>query len=451
MKYSKLQKLLQPVDLPRILGLFFAFLLCIKLLSGCAGNQPVKLSFVVADGEVKFWQPLIKQFNTKNLNKISIELANDSQTNLETSDDLKATYISAFNGKSPPYDLIYMDIIWVPEFAQKGLLLDLTNEFSLDNLKKEFLVSEVDNGLYEDKLYRIPFRTDVGVLYYRKDLLEAVNVKPPETFDELIQISQKVKEQRPDIQYGYLWQGRQSEALAAMFIEVLHGYGGFWIDERKNVGLDQPKAIQAVEFLLNTINQDISPLRITTFAEEYTRSLFQQGQAVFLRNWPNVWVDFNSSDISGNIAIKPMVHAEGKKSKGCKGGWGFGIAKNTKHKKEALKAIEFFTSAASQRQFTLAYGSMPSRRQLFIEPKIVARQSYYPKLLNLIDDNYWVARPRIPEYAQASCILQKHLSKALNPEKNGNLSPQEAMNAAAKETQQLLKAGTFNCEIRNDE
>jgi multiple sugar transport system substrate-binding protein len=81
---------------------------------------------------------------------------------------------------------------------------------------------------------------------------------------------------------------------------------------------------------------------------------------------------------------------------------------------------------------------VPSRRKLFFEPKIVARYSHYPELLNVIDKS-WVARPRIPQYAQASAILQKYLGAALNPDENGYPSPQEAMNAAAQETQELLK------------
>ncbi|HBY79945.1 MAG TPA: ABC transporter substrate-binding protein, partial [Cyanobacteria bacterium UBA11148] len=47
----------------------------------------------------------------------------------------------------------------------------------------------------------------------------------------------------------YLWQGKQYEGLAAMFTEVLEGYGGFWVNpDTLEVGLDQPEAVQAVEF-----------------------------------------------------------------------------------------------------------------------------------------------------------------------------------------------------------
>ena len=441
---SRLPKFMQQLRFPgNLRRLIIVFLLVIALIF-ILFPKPVTLSFVVSKNEVEYWRPLIDQFEAKN-KSIRIDLANLSKTkpvNPADTDRLKATYIEGFEGKSQPFDLIYMDIIWVPEFAEAGWLVDLTKELSQQEFKKlelnEFLVSEVDNGYYNGKLYRIPFRTDVGVLYYRKDLLKEAGYSPPETFEDLIKISQALQKQKK-VPWGYLWQGRQTEALAAMFVEVLKGYGGFWIKD-KTVGLGQPAAIQAVEFLRSTMKQGISPEGITTYEEEYTRRLFRDGQAVFMRNWPFAWTYASSpgSSVRGKIAIKPMVHALGESSGACKGGWGFGIAKTTKHKKAALQAIKFFTSAAVQRQFTLAYGSVPSRRKLFFEPKIVARYSHYPELLNVIDKS-WVARPRIPQYAQASAILQKYLGAALNPDENGYPSPQEAMNAAAQETQELLK------------
>jgi multiple sugar transport system substrate-binding protein len=83
------------------------------------------------------------------------------------------------------------------------------------------------------------------VFYYRKDLLKQAGYPPPETFTELMKISGL--QSRVQLR-GYLWQGRQYEA-AAMFVEVLQGYGGFWIDPNTSkVGLDEPAGLQAVEF-----------------------------------------------------------------------------------------------------------------------------------------------------------------------------------------------------------
>jgi multiple sugar transport system substrate-binding protein len=323
-----------------------------------------------------------------------------------------------------------MDIIWVPKFAKAGLLRDLSDRISNEELAK-FLPSDVDGGRYEGKLYRIPLRSDVGMLYYRKDLLE----EPPETFEQLLQMARTLQKQRA-IQWGYVWPGQQYEGLAATFVEILQGYGGFWINSiTREVGLDRPEAVEVVEFLRGTIEQGISPRDVTGYQEEQAHNLFLQGKAVFLRDWPNVWALAKDSPVRGKIAIKPMVHAPGNSSGACKGGWGFGIAAKTRHPEAAWKAIKFFTSAAAERQLVLETGYLPSRRSLFIDPQIVGRYSHFPKLLEVIENS--VLRPLIPQYDQASEILQRYLSDALT----GRLSPKEAMEAAAKQTRQLMEKG----------
>ncbi|WP_414589781.1 extracellular solute-binding protein [Scytonema sp. PCC 10023] len=468
----------------------------IQLISGCSfQRKAVPLSFLVKDDEKQAWNPLIEQFNAKHP-KIEIHLENLKVDPAKGTDQLKQKLLCALGNDKlkqalncPPnqtfYDLLYLDIIWVPEFVKQGWLMDLTKEFPYKELKNEFLISELENGCYEDsngcegndqdgkgKLYRVPFRTDIGLLYYRKDLLEQVKAKPPKTFDDLKKIAEDVQKKQLKTNEDFrqfLWPG-QGEALIAMFTEVLHGYGGYWIqkdwisnksekntkvvdndnkcqqDKCKVVALDDPQAIQAVQFLYDTIYSDkISSSKLTELTDpdpEISEQFNKNPDAVFMRNWPFAWAKaYESESLQGKIDFIPMVHAEAQTSGASKGGWGFGVAKNTKHPKEAIEAIKFFTSAPIQRQFTLSYGSVPSLRKLFLDPQIVARYRHYPKLLSLIyykqDDDEWIARPRIPQYKQASCILQKYLDKVLN---SGDELPNfnQVMNQAAKETRKLL-------------
>lgn len=46
-----------------------------------------------------------------------------------------------------------------------------------------------------------------------------------------------------------------------MFVEVLQGFGGYWINsDTLEVGLDSPEAIASVQFLLDTIKKEFLPL-----------------------------------------------------------------------------------------------------------------------------------------------------------------------------------------------
>ncbi len=414
------------------LGIFIVVLLCIILISipPTLSQQPVVLNLLMTAPDAQPWkQFLIKDFEEKNPGIRINLIEGPNATNL-----LEDLYTSAFILGDSPYDLINMDVIWTPKFAAAGWLLDLSDRMTQQELAA-FSPKDVEGGRVGGKLYRIPMRSDVGVLYSRKDLLKQAGFQPPETFSDLLKISLALQQQRK-VNWGYVWQGRQYEGLAAMFVEVLEGFGGFWVNPNTlEVGLDRPETLQAIAFLKETVAKGISPPGVTTYIEEDTRRFFQSGQAAFLRSWPYVWPLANAADspIKGKIAIQPMVSNALKTGGSCLGGWGLGIAKSTKHPEEAWKAIQYFTSEQAQRQFILSAGYVPSRRSLFTDPEIVAKFPYYPKLLEIEDKA--ILRPPIAQYDQASDILQRYLSAALT----NRIAPESAMKAAAAETRMLLK------------
>ena len=256
----------------------------------------------------------------------------------------------------------------------------------------------------------------------------------PKNTVELMAASQTLLQQG-EVDLGYIWQGKQYEGLSAMFVEILQGFGGFWVDPETNaVGLDAPEAIAAVQFLREAIESGASPEGVVTYQEEETRRLFQSGKAAFMRNWPYAWSLVNGSDspVAGNVGIQPMVGAPGVGGASCQGGWGLGMAKSTRHPEAAWRVVEYFTSAAAQKYLVSEYSVVPARRALFDDPDLIAKYDFLPLLLQVIDSA--VLRPQIAQYAPASDILQRYLSAAIT----GRRSPEAAMAAAARETRQLL-------------
>jgi multiple sugar transport system substrate-binding protein len=90
------------------------------------------------------------------------------------------------------------------------------------------------------------------------------------------------------------------------------------------------------------------------------------------------------------------------------------------------------TSKDTMRRFVLETGLISSYKSLFTEPEIVAKYPHFPQLLEAVQQS--VLRPPVAQYAQASDILQRYLSAAFT----GGMDPKEAMQAAARETRNLL-------------
>ena len=445
-------RLPKPFSDPQILGFLIIFQLVTLLLLLLTGPSSITLSFVAPFDEVNYWAPLIENFEKQHPG-IQIELLDDPEVT-DTTDNVEVIYSADLQKDSPRYDLVYMDVIWVPGFAEKGWLKELSDFISAEELS-EFVLSEVDAGRYRNRLYRIPFRADVGVLFYNQRLLEAggyqLSEDLPNSLGELADISEDLQN-RKIAEWGYLWQGGRYEGLIATFVEVLDSYGGFWIDPTKDnrdqekVGLDQDAALAAVKFLRDIItpgesaseaerfeaNKKISPSSVRFFREQQSLDQFALGKTAFLRGWHYFWQRANQAraHLKGEFEIIPASDYNGR---GCRGGWGFGIAKNTKHPKEAWQAIQYFTSEAAQRQFVLNAGYLPSRKHLFEDAAILQQYPHFSKLLQMLEAKS-IFRPQIPDYDRASQILQDHLWKVLV----GEQTPEKAMQQAATETRELL-------------
>ncbi|MEO1299876.1 MAG: extracellular solute-binding protein, partial [Cyanobacteria bacterium J06636_16] len=352
-----------------------------------------------------------------------------------TTDQRKAIYTADFQTEVAQYDLVYMDTVWTSQFANQ--LVDLMPLVKQDQVDLAgFLPSELPDKPQINGLYRLPMRSDVGVLYYRKDLLDQSALSLPSTLTDLDQIVNTLK-RTSDVSFGYLWQGRSYEGLVANVYEVMSSFGATWIDpESQQVGLDTPSTIRAIQLLRDLIQQGISPLIVTDYTEQSSLEVFKQGQAVFLRGWPYFWTEMAQQGWDERVAIALPFSFTDNPGVGCRGGWGFGISQNAAHPDAAWEAIKYFTSEAAQKRFVLASGFLPSRRSLFQDADIIEQYPMMPQMLEFLEHSS-VFRPSIPQYDAASEILQTALGKILR----GQQSAAAALKQAQEETEVLLGKG----------
>ena len=414
------------VERVRLTGLA---LMCILVLANCSRPQAsdtarVELSVLMDADVAGDWHAFIREFEKLNPGVHINYVEGPSETNAR--EDL---YVTSLLGGEAVYDLIYADVVWIPKFAAAGWLEDVTDRWPAERWS-EFIPGAVEGGKYKGRIYRVPQDMDVGMFFYRRDLLEAARELPPETFDDLVRVAQKL--QHPEKLWGYVWQGKQYEGLICNFMEVLTGFGGFWINADTNeVGLDRPEAVRALEWMHDAIRRTkISPPGTTAYTEEESRLIFQGGRAIFLRNWPFVWITSQQvgSSVMGKVGIKPMPAALNGHPAATLGGWGMAIAKNSRHKDEAWKFCEYISALPQVMRIQTHRGSPPALKAFYESNNDPAWRDVYRVMETA------VVRPRIPQYAQASDILQRYVSATVT----GRMTPANAMNAAAKETRLLL-------------
>ncbi|MGE5717010.1 MAG: ABC transporter substrate-binding protein [Acidobacteriota bacterium] len=394
---------------------------------GAESPAPDRLSFIVLASERDLWAPVVERFGKAH--GVRVEMVEGPNA----TDLRESMYTTSLLAGDDSLDVVYMDVTWTSKFAAAGWLLTLDDVFRPEELSA-LLPQALDAGRYRGHLYRIPVRSDVGVLYYRRDLLDASGIAPPETFGDLVAAARRL--QSPPDRWGFVWQGSQYEGLTCVFLEILRGAGGFWVDpDSLEVGLDRREAVAALEFLRRSRAVDaISPPGVTSLKEDDSRRVFQDGRAVFLLNWPYVWrlAQGDDSRVAGKIGVSAVPHAPGRQGGGTLGGWGFGISRFSRNPALAAQFIREAVSLESQRALCLTSGYAPARVEAYRDPRLLASNPLLPEIFELHANA--VTRPAIPGYALASDILQRHVSACLA----GLATAESALSNAAKETRLLL-------------
>jgi multiple sugar transport system substrate-binding protein len=330
-----------------------------------------------------------------------------------SSDEQHQFYVVNLEGRSPGFDVMMLDVIWVPEFARAGWLLDLTPHLAEDELAP-FFPSTVEAATYSRRIWALPWNMNVGLLYYRRDLLATYGLAPPETWDELVRQVDVIRAGERDARLdGYLFQGKQYEGMVVNVLEAFWAGGTRLLAEDGALFPEPERAAEALAFLRGLIERGVSPPWTTAADEELSRRAFGDGHAIFLRNWPYALDLFEAPDspVRGRVDIAPLPRrAGGARGAGSTGGAHLGVSRGSRHPELAVALARFLTSERAEKRMALAALS-PTRTALYDDPDLVRRRPALPRIRALM----LAGRPRpvTPYYLLLSATLQPEFSAAL--------------------------------------
>ena len=172
----------------------------------------------------------------------------------------------------------------------------------------EFFPATIEANTWAGKLYALPWFADVGLLYRRTDLVP----NEPKTLEEMVASARTAMARRGGPRYGIVWQGARYEGLITGFVEYLGAFGGRIIDDKGEVVVNRPEAVRALEFMRDELyGSHVAPLDVLTWHEEEARFAFQNGNAVFMRNWPYpVAAMSDTAQSQGRGQVRRLADAE---------------------------------------------------------------------------------------------------------------------------------------------
>jgi multiple sugar transport system substrate-binding protein len=347
--------------------------------------------------------------------------------------------------KGETVDIISVDQIWLGEFAQRGLIENLTQKFEEWGRIPDLYEPNLDGSVYNGTLFGLWLWTDVRGIWYWKDMLEEAGVDPEslKTWDGYISAAIRLKEffgdritqgvhlvgapHNPDMWYPYLWM------LGGEILEPREGHptkGGYWFPS-----YNSSEGVRAMDFLKQQVDAGIQPQREHSWGLEFANRAFpvMMENSGILSAFPRE----SSPTLEQQVGFIPMFPVPNQtiQTSTMMGGWELAIPSTSQNSDLAWELITIMAQPEILGPFLREMGFLPTQRTLgegqFSEQ---SRESipYFEEMVSMIPDGR--SRPNIPEYPE----IAEHIHQAIQQVYNGSASPEDALDIAAAKSAHSL-------------
>ena len=361
---------------------------------------------------------------------------------------------TAINAEESDPDLVLTDNGWTIPFIVRGNLVNLEQEMSdefISTVKDEGVQSMIQTGTHPETgdLYSVPAFPDFPTVQYRKDLFKAAGYDEsdfsswrtdPPTWSEF---SQAVSEAQSagDVEYGHLWQGNDYVGLACCtFNEFLTSMGGAFFGGPENlfgplgdrpVTIGDEKAVDGIEAAVDTIHGEglapmeisgISPQEVAGWIEPDTKSTFENGRAVSVRNW-TYGIGGGASAFEGTdmeLGVMPLP-AGPNGSWHAQGGWILSMNPYSDNKASAKEVIKAWWEDSFLKYQFDELNFMPPKPSLYSYVQESDTYGPYFEALEFSTKNL-IPRPTTSVWPNQRTVVATEVNAALRQEK----TPQEA-------------------------
>ena len=346
-----------------------------------------------------------------------------------------------------PVDIISLDQIWLGEFAERGLLKNLTADFEQWGRMGDLYEANLDGCVYNNTLYALWLWTDIRGMWYWKDMLQEAGVDPEslKTWDGYISAALRLNEvfekedgvtqalhllgtsYDVDMWYPYLWM------LGGEILELREGHPTkdvYWFPS-----YNSSEGVRAMEFLKQQVDAGIKPQKEHYWGAEFANRTF----AVMIEgSWMPLYFPKESwPTLEQQIGFIPMFPVPNQTipTSSMMGGWQLAIPSTSQNSDLAWELITIMAEPEILGPFLQQYVYLPTQHVLGEGPSSQPlKQSvpFFEEMVSMIP--YGGSRPTIPEYPE----IAEHIHQVIQQVYNGSASPEDALNLAAAKSADSL-------------
>lgn len=260
----------------------------------------------------------------------------------------------AFAGGNAP-DVFHSSGAYFLNFAEKGVLLDISNYITRDKVDFNGIWTEDDEMKYKGQWYSMPIWNTNDVMYYNKTLFDKAGAKIPTddwTWDDMLaaakQITSKGANGKVDVWGVQIPNGVQGGWGAMVFAN-----DGDWMNaDRTKTTLDQPKSMEAMQFIYDLMQtHKVMPTDVDNQAltqAGVTDPFVSSKIAMYVAITSAVPNYLKNAKFDWDIAFIPKAPKTGKNGSAYIVQPG-NISKSTKHPEESWKLLAFHASEQAQK------------------------------------------------------------------------------------------------------
>jgi len=405
--------------------------------AGCGGGGSASGELILSMGpdDTGTLPDLIDRFNKQHQGEFQVKYREMPSDTGQYFDQLR----TEFQAGGGEIDVIGGDVIWPAQFAAQGWIVDFSDRMP-ESEQKKYLPGPIESLTYDGKIWGVPWYTDAGMLYYRRDLLEESGISaPPKTWPELQEMALQVS-QDTGTKYGFVFQGSDYEGGVCNGCEYIFTHGGNVLDpaDPNKVVIDSPEAIAGLTTEQSMTKDKVAPLAVSTYTEEETDPAFLNGDAVFARNWPYMYALAGTSDFPKvkpeQIAVAPLPVGEPDPTiASTLGGWNFLVNAASDMQEEAWEFIKFMTAPEQMKYRAVNATLLPTLKSLYDDPEVVEAIP----VIKLGKEAIQHTRPRpvSPYYGDMSLEMAEQFASVVK----GDTSPEQAAKTLQSSLENIIE------------
>jgi trehalose/maltose transport system substrate-binding protein len=322
--------------------------------------------------------------------------------------------------RSPAPDIYVIDAIWTGTLARH--FLDLKPY--LDRTAHEQLAELLNNDTVNGRLVALPFYLNVGMLYYRADLLKKYGYShPPNTWDEMERMAARIQRgERAAGEknfWGFVFQGAAYEGLTCNALEWQMSFGGGHIIEPDGtVTVNNGQTAEALRKAAGWVGT-ISPSSVLAYSEADSLNAFRSGHAAFLRYWSSGYHSIADSPAMRGRCEVALLPSGSERRAHAMGGFQLAVSSYSRHPREAAELVLFLTGSHVQKSRALHEGYLPTLPPLYKDEDVL-KAVPEARTLKSVGLESWISRPSTVagnEYAQVSRIYYDGVHQVLSHER----------------------------------